>query len=147
MGAGATLLETIAERREGLRTSEKAVADLILRDPVQAMNFNMAGLADAAGVSEPTVMRFCTAVGFDGFRSFKLKLAQTVAIGLPVTLSAIERSDSAADLAEKVFSHTISSLDRARRTLDSGEVAKAIDVMSSASRLLFVGAGASGMVA
>ena len=142
-----TVLETIAARRDELRTSEKAVADLILADPVRAMDFNMAGLADAAGVSEPTVMRFCSAIGFDGFRSFKITLAQTIALGLPVTLSAIHQDDSTDDLTEKIFSHTISSLDRARRNLDPASIRAAVDLLAGASDILFVGAGASGIVA
>jgi len=142
-----TTLETIAARRGELRTSEKAVADLILEDPVRAMNFNMAGLADAAGVSEPTVMRFCSAIGFDGFRSFKIALAQNVALGLPVTLSAIRHDDSTDDLTEKIFSHTISSLDRARRNLESGSITRAVLMLADAREIVFVGAGASGIVA
>lgn len=142
-----TVLETIAERRDELRASEKAVADLILRDPVRAIEFNMAGLADAAGVSEPTVMRFCSAIGFDGFRSFKITLAQTIALGLPVTLSAISENDSTDDVISKVFSHTISSLDRARRNLDSASISAAVDILLDASDIIFVGAGASGIVA
>ena len=142
-----TVLETIASRRDGLRASEKAVADLILRDPVRAIDFNMAGLADAAGVSEPTVMRFCSAIGFDGFRSFKITLAQTIALGLPVTLSAIHEDDSTEDVIAKVFSHTISSLDRARRNLDSASIAAAVDILMGATEIVFVGAGASGVVA
>lgn len=142
-----TVLETIAARRDELRASEKAVADLILRDPVRAIDFNMAGLADAAGVSEPTVMRFCSAIGFDGFRSFKITLAQTIALGLPVTLSAINETDSTDDVIAKVFSHTISSLDRARRNLDSDSITAAVDMLMGASEILFVGAGASGIVA
>jgi RpiR family carbohydrate utilization transcriptional regulator len=147
MTGDTTVLEVIAARRDSLRASEKAVADLILQDPVGAMDFNMAGLADAAGVSEPTVMRFCSAIGFDGFRSFKIKLAQTIALGLPVTMSAIQEGDSTDDLTEKVFSHTISSLDRARRNLDPAAIERAVDLLSGAGEILFVGVGASGIVA
>ena len=142
-----TVLETIAARRDELRASERAVADLILRDPVRAIDFNMAGLADAAGVSEPTVMRFCSAIGFDGFRSFKITLAQTIALGLPVTLSAINENDSIDDVISKVFSHTISSLDRARRNLSTDSISSAVDILLDASEIIFVGAGASGIVA
>lgn len=145
--AGMTLLETIAERREAMRASEQKVADLVLGDAAQVLSYNMAGLAEAAGVSEPTVMRFCSAIGFDGFRSFKLQLAQAIALGLPMTLSAIDADDSLQDLTEKVFSRTISSLDRARRHLDDRVVAEAIDIVARASELIFVGAGASGIVA
>jgi RpiR family carbohydrate utilization transcriptional regulator len=145
--SNATLLEVIGARHEDLRNSEKAVADLVLADPVRAMEFNLAGLADAAGVSEPTVMRFCSAIGFDGFRSFKINLAQTLALGLPVTHSAIQPSDTSQGVTEKVFSHTISSLDRARRTLDPLAVDRAVDLLTAATEIIFVGAGASGIVA
>lgn len=141
------LFETLAARLDQLRASERKVADVVLADPVEAVDFNMAGLADAAGVSEPTVMRFCSALGFDGFRSFKIALAQSVALGLPVTYSAISRDDPTSDLAEKVFNHTISSLDRARRHVDAARLDTAIELMAGADELIFVGFGASGIVA
>lgn len=141
------LLETIADRRDFLRASEQKVADLVLNDATQVMSYNMAGLAEAAGVSEPTVMRFCSAIGFDGFRSFKIELAQTIALGLPMTLSAIGADDSLQDLTGKVFSRTISSLDRAHRHLDDRIIGDAIDLMLDAGEVIFVGAGASGIVA
>jgi RpiR family carbohydrate utilization transcriptional regulator len=46
-----------------------------------------------------------------------------------------------------VFSHTISSLDRARRNLDAAEVERAIELIAGAGEVIFVGAGASGIVA
>ncbi|MBF0815952.1 SIS domain-containing protein [Microbacterium paludicola] len=141
------LFETLTATMPDLRASERKVADVVLADPAEAVEFNMAGLADAAGVSEPTVMRFCAALGFDGFRSFKLALAQSVAVGLPLTYSAISRSDSLDALAEKVFNHTISSLDRARRHLDTKRIGLAVDLLVKADDLIFVGFGASGIVA
>jgi DNA-binding MurR/RpiR family transcriptional regulator len=142
-----TLLATIAARLPALRKSEEKVAALVLHDPVAALDYNMAGLADAAEVSEPTVMRFCSAIGFDGFRSFKLALAQTLALGLPITHSGIRPDDSPALLTEKIFDHTISSLDRARRTLDPAAIGGAVDLLAQASDAIFIGFGASGIIA
>lgn len=142
-----TLLETIAARKSTLRASEQKVAEVILAGPAEAVDFNMAGLAEAAGVSEPTVMRFCSAIGFDGFRAFKIALAQAIAIGIPIAYSAIGRSDAPGDIVDKIFSHTISSLDRARRHLDTDAVRTATELIVSASSLLFVGFGASGIIA
>lgn len=142
-----TLLESISSRLGSLRASERKVADVILADPARAIDFNMAGLAEAAGVSEPTVMRFCGAIGFDGFRAFKIALAQAVAIGIPVASSAIGRADDTATVVDKVFTHTISSIDRARRHLDLEAVRAATELIVNASSLLFVGFGASGIIA
>ena len=142
-----TLLERITRQLPHLRRSEQRVAAIVLDNPVGAVQFTMAGLAEAAEVSEPTVMRFCASVGCEGFQDFKIQLAQTLALGLPVTHSSISAEDSSADLAEKIFDHTISSLDRARRTLDSGAVEDAVTALLDATDILFVGFGASGIIA
>lgn len=142
-----TLLERITRQFPNMRRSEAKVATLVLDDPSGVVRYTMAGLAEAANVSEPTVMRFCASIGCEGFQDFKIQLAQTIALGLPVTHSAISVSDSVADLSEKIFDHTISSLDRSRRTLDASRVGLAIDAVLSSSDLLFIGFGASGIIA
>ena len=143
----APLLELLTEGLERMRPSERKVASVVLEDPARALTYSMAALADAAGVSEPTVMRFCTGLGFAGFQSFKLGLAQALAIGIPVTHSAIDPDDSVAAMASKIFDHTLSSLDRTRRALDPARVAEAVDVLVGARNVLFVGLGASGIIA
>ncbi|QJU55740.1 SIS domain-containing protein [Herbiconiux sp. KACC 21604] len=146
-GTTDTLLERITRQLPELRRSEAKVAQLVLGDPNGALQYTMAGLAEAAEVSEPTVMRFCSSIGCEGFQDFKIQLAQTLALGLPVTHSAIAPTDSSADLAEKIFDHTISSLDRARRNLDPAAIEKATATLLDASDILFVGFGASGIIA
>ncbi|GAA1278395.1 SIS domain-containing protein [Pseudonocardia aurantiaca] len=141
------VLERITAGLERMRPSERKVAAAVLADPAAAVQLGMAGLAEAAGVSEPTVMRFCTGLGFDGFQSFKLGLAQALAIGIPVTHSAIEPDDPVEAMAGKIFDHTLSSLDRTRRSLDTAAVARAVELLVRARSVLFVGLGASGIIA
>lgn len=57
-----------------LRPSEQAVADCLLNDPEQAESSTLESLAEQAGVSQPTVMRFVKAMGFSGFKEFKHKI-------------------------------------------------------------------------
>jgi RpiR family transcriptional regulator, carbohydrate utilization regulator len=143
----APLLELLTGGLERMRPSERKVASVVLEDPARALTYSMAALADAAGVSEPTVMRFCTGLGFGGFQSFKLGLAQALAIGIPVTHSAIAPDDSVEAMTSKIFDHTLSSLDRTRRALDPARVAEAVEVLVGARNVLFVGLGASGIIA
>jgi len=142
-----TLLERITRTLPQMRHSEAKVATLVLDDPSGVLRYTMAELAEAADVSEPTVMRFCASIGCEGFQNFKIQLAQTIALGLPVTHSAISATDDVAALSEKIFDHTISSLDRSRRTLDASQVERAIEVVLQSSDLLFIGFGASGIIA
>jgi RpiR family carbohydrate utilization transcriptional regulator len=141
------LMERLTRGLEQLRPSERKVAELVLQDPARAMQLSMAAVAGAAGVSEPTVMRFCTGLGFDGFQSFKYALAEALAIGIPVTHSAIQLDDPVQAVAAKIFDHTLSSLDRTRRSLDADAVAAAVDLLLQARDVLFVGLGASGIIA
>src|SRR5437870_8894782 len=141
------IVERISDLLPSLRRSERKVADAVLSNPSKVMRSTMAQLAALAAVSEPTVMRFCNAVGTDGYQTFRLELAQALALGLPPTHSAISVTDSPEMLISKVFDHTITSLDRARRGLDPAQVERAIDAIVDASSLFFIGYGASGIVA
>ncbi|MCW2581704.1 MAG: RpiR family transcriptional regulator, partial [Klenkia sp.] len=144
---GIPLLEHIGTALPSLRPSERQVANLVSEDAAFVVSSTMAAVAEAAGVSEPTVMRFCTSLGFDGFQQFKLALAQSLALGLPSTLSAISAEDSVSELATKVFDHTISSLDRTRRYLDPVPLGAAIDAILGATSMTVAGLGASGVIA
>ncbi|RWZ49814.1 MurR/RpiR family transcriptional regulator [Labedella phragmitis] len=144
---GMPLLEHLAAELPSLRRSEKKVAELVASDPGFIVQGTMASVAEAAGVSEPTVMRFCTALGYDGFNQFRLALAQSVALGLPATLSTVSANDSIAVMASKVFDHSISSLDRARRYLDAAQIERAVDAILGARSLILTGLGASGIIA
>lgn len=145
--ATGTVLEALSGTAGSMRPSEQKVAAAVLADPRRAVDLGMAELAAVAGVSEPTVMRFATGLGYAGFQAFKLALAQALAIGLPVTHSAITPEDDVAAMAGKIFDHTITSLDRARRSLDTAAVERAVDALTHARDVLFVGLGASGIVA
>lgn len=142
-----SLMNRLAEARSGLRPSEQRVADAVLEDPHGLVGLSMAAVAKSCGVSEPTVMRFCMGLGYSGFRSFMVALAQSLAIGLPVSHSAVSIDDSVGDMAMKIFGHTLSSLDHARSAVDVAKVEAAVDLIVDASDALFVGLGSSGLVA
>ena len=141
------LLQRLALKVDFLRQSERKVAELVRNDPELVLHSTVAAVADAAGVSEPTVMRFCTTLGFDGFQSFKIHLAQALALGIPASHSAINDDDSVRELVTKIFDHSITSLDRARRHLGQEAVKSAVTAMLGATEIVFIGFGASGIIA
>ncbi len=145
--AARNVLEMILARLPELRKSDRRVAEHVLSDPQAALVATIAETARRAGVSEPTVMRFCAALGFEGFQDFKLKLAHSVALGVPATQSVLDATDTPQALTDKVFDYTMTSLDWARSQLDHQAVARAIDILVSARRIEFFGFGASWIVA
>ena len=75
------IIGVIKDRYPGLRPAEQSVASAILNDVKGAVRASNATLAERAGVSQPTVTRFCRSIGCEGVRDFKLKLAQSLAVG------------------------------------------------------------------
>jgi DNA-binding MurR/RpiR family transcriptional regulator len=80
------MLEKIQFQLEHLSKSERKVAEVILASPAQAIHSSIAALAQEAGVSEPTVNRFCRSLETRGFPDFKLHLAQSLANGTPMLI-------------------------------------------------------------
>ena len=105
-------------------------------------------LAAAAAVSEPTVVRFCRAIGCNGFQAFKLELAQTQSPS-STKLDAFELSelDSARDYTHKVFESTMDTLQQVRDSIDPDAIEVAVDALCNAGRVEFYGFGASSSVA
>lgn len=143
----ASLFQVIAQRFDSLRRSEQKVARVVLADPPRAMGLSLAELAGRADVSTPTVMRLSTALGFRGYQEFRMALAQSVALGIPVTQSAIARDDDLQTIVRKIFDFAITSLDHARRLIDNDKVVAAVDLLAAADQIVFVGTGASSVVA
>lgn len=141
------VLELIRDRRPELRRSERKVADLVLADPGRVLHATLAEVARSSGVSQPTVVRFCGAVGCSGFQDFRLRLAHSLALGTPATRSALLATDPPEAVVEKIFDYTIASLDWARQHLDRAALREAVAILEAATAIEFFGLGASAVVA
>lgn len=130
-----------------MRKSERKVADFVLRHPADIIHMRIVDLAKGADVSEPTVVRFCRAIGCDGFQDFKLNLAQQLASSPSFGQIAVTDQDSIADFSHKVFDSTIDTLLQVRDDLDPVILDAAVSAICNANRVEFYGFGASGAVA
>ncbi|MBK0418375.1 MurR/RpiR family transcriptional regulator [Leucobacter sp. CSA1] len=142
-----SLLQYISDRSASLSRSERRVADYVVEHREEVVQSTLAALASAIGVSEPTVIRFCSTLGFSGFQDFRLQMTRFLALGVPATHSAIEESDSSQTIVSKIFDHTISSFDHTRRSFEADQAVAAVDLIEAAQRLHFFGFGASSIIA
>ena len=141
------IIRKITQSLDKLRKSERKVAEYILADPPKVINMRIIDLANGAEVSEPTVIRFCRALEFEGFQAFKLELAQHIGSSGSFRQFQVNPDDSIADVNKKVFDSTIGSLINVRDEIDANALENAIDALSTAKRVEFYGFGASGSVA
>ncbi len=126
--------DIIAQIKDGydrMRPAEQAVADAVLSDVQMAVNASNAVIAIRAGVSQPTVTRFCRAIGCDGVRDFKLQLARSLVVG-QVYLAANDARWQA--VAGTVPHYWGSILDEAHRALREVERQVSPDLVTQAAQ-------------
>ncbi|WP_323846172.1 transcriptional regulator HexR [Microbulbifer magnicolonia] len=143
----AEVTQKISEQLPSMRKSERKVAEYILANPDEIIHMRIVDLATEAQVSEPTVVRFCRAVGCSGFQEFKLNLAQQLASSPSFGQIAVTETDTIAEYKRKVFDSTVDTLLNVRDKLDNRALEAAVTAIAAAKRVEFFGFGASGAVA
>jgi len=147
MNTDSNLLTQISAALPTLNKSETKVADAILRNPEAATRSSIAVLATDAGVSEPSVNRFCKRFGANGFPDFKLRLARSLVAGVKYMSRAVELDDGVDVYPKKLFDNTIAALLLAKEHLPTAALDRAVDYLAQARRIYFFGLGTSAAVA
>ncbi len=122
--------------------AEQRLASLVLDDAAAASVAPIHELANRAGVSEPTVTRFCRALGSEGLRDFKLRLAEINAIGgFAMFPEPVMRSPSDERIVASVRAGAIGAIERAAASLDMAVVARAAHAIVGARQVVTFGSG------
>lgn len=141
--------DVIAAIKDGfdvLRPAERRVAEAVLADVRGAVAETNAELARRAGVSEPSVTRFCRAVGCDGVRDFKLKLAQSLVVGelyLDATDPPMPDGKDVPPFWGPVLHEARRALREVERQLAPADVLAAAEAVAGARRVAAFGLGGS----
>jgi RpiR family carbohydrate utilization transcriptional regulator len=141
------LLRHIKNTLPDLRKSEKIVGEFILADPKSIITMKTAEASSAMGISEPTLIRFCKALGFTGYQELKINLSQQLAADDYFVMYEIDQNDTIHELCEKVFDTTISEILNVRSQIDQNVLSDAIEILANAGRVEFYAFGGSAPVA
>jgi len=139
-------LARISSVYPSLNDAERKVADLIQGSPDMAKGLSITRLSELSGVSQTTVVRFCRAIGFEGYSDFKLALVEDMGANLralPLDHGDVEEDDSTGTLVQKVLSMDMQAIANTMSTLDTAELDRAIDALTKAKVVALVGVGAS----
>ncbi len=140
------ILDRIANETE-LTKSERKLASIILKNPASVINENIAQLAKRAGVSEPSVFRFCKRFGAEGFPAFKLVLSSLVSSQNLKKIESVKQGDTVGDIASKVIDGAKVSVSATERNVDESMLARVIDVVSQSHRIVVLSQGLSSFIA
>lgn len=131
---------------QDLTKSEQRIADYIIDNGEKIMEQTIPELARNTGSAEITVSRFCKKLGFSGFQALKIALMAELSTAENTSLREIGEDDTEEEIAGKVFQNIMDGLQDTLKILDYEQVAKAVDALCSARRVLVYGYGNSATV-
>ncbi|MDP1732047.1 MAG: MurR/RpiR family transcriptional regulator [Devosia sp.] len=124
-----------------LTTAERRVAEAVRADFEAATRLTIAELAAKAGVSQPTVTRFCRSVGCASFNEFKIGLATTMTVAAAYLRSDRVFSDDVGQLAQTIMMRAATTVRETLDQLDTKAVGAAIEAFAAARRIDIYGQG------
>jgi len=140
-------MKFITDGYPNFRKSEVKVADYVLEHADVVIHFSVSELADQALVSEPTVIRFCRALGCKGYQDFKIRLAQSIVPAVRSIHETVNEGEEVPELIRKVFDANSAAIAQTLHTLDFASVRQAILDLAEAETIIFFGMGGSAIVA
>src|SRR6186713_1981537 len=130
------------ESSTSLSQAQRQVAAAMLDDPEFALRANVDALAERAGVSPPTITRFCRALGYSGLREFKLRLAHTLAVGKSTLHRAVKSGDDMQAVTHKVLQDAVSALSNLERAATRIARARRVDCYGVGNVSMFMASDA-----
>jgi len=147
------ILPRLEGMMDSMTRSEVRIARQILAAPDDFVRSSVRSVAADLGVSEPTILRFCRAIGCEGFKDLKFRLIQELALSQANTDRA-ERATKAAGTTgrgavgkdpddDHVFDTIIEALTRTRATLVYRDISSSAQAIAKAGRVVVYGIGGS----
>ena len=145
--SGNTILKKLQNGEFKLRKSEQKVANWIVDNVDHITTLSITIIAQKTGVSQPTIVRFCRALGCKGYQDFKIRFAEGLAIGKVNQSIDIQLEDNAATVKDKVAQFARAALADIDREIDTQALEHATEIIIDAKKILICGFGASNCAA
>ena len=135
------LLKKIDERYAKLSKGQKKLADYIREDYDKAAFLTAAKMGEVVGVSESTVVRFATTLGYKGYPEFQKALEELVR----TKLNSIQRMKvtygriSHGEILDSVLQSDIEKIKLTMASIDHNTFEQAVDTILNARKIYVVG--------
>ncbi len=131
-----------------LTKSEKRVADFIIANKHNAQYMSITELAEACGVADSTITRFCSKIQCNGFNGFKIELVSSSANRHILSdQNELYAKDDIRNFFEEVKNMHIETINESLSLVEPDEITKSVELLSNAGTVLCVGQGASMIMA
>ena len=134
-------LERIRYLYDKQSKASQKIADYILANYQKVIYMTVLQLADACGVSEASIVRFCKNIAYSGFNEMKINLAAESDQGGQVIMGDVAPTDDEQMILEKVFAHEVLALQTTLRAVNREDFARAVNRIAFANRIEFFACG------
>ncbi len=136
------LISNLRQLNGTFAAREQKVADFVSAHLEEISGMTIAELAGAVGVSTPTVVRFCRSMGCDGFREFKLRLAQNLAVSLQyLAPSHRDVAEGGAGAVDQVLGALYATVNVMRQQIVPERMDAAVQALTEAGQIVVAGVG------
>lgn len=135
------VLRRIEESYKSFSKRQKLIADFILKNYDKAAFLTASKLGNAVGVSESTVVRFATELGYKGYPGFQKALEELVR----TKLNSIQRMEvtygriAQSEILESVLHSDIDKIKMTLAGIDQNAFEMAVDTILNAKKIYIVG--------
>lgn len=143
------VLHMIRTGMDGFSKGQKRIANYILSDYDKASTMTACRLGQIAQVSESTVVRFASQLGYDGYPAMQ-KALQELVRGKLTSLQRIEASGDQinnGDIAGSVMQQDMDTLRSTIDSVDRGEFDRVVQKLVKARRIYILGVRSSAFLA
>ncbi|MBQ1242623.1 MAG: MurR/RpiR family transcriptional regulator [Oscillospiraceae bacterium] len=143
------ILHTIEKNMSSFSKGQKLIARFILEEYDKAAFMTASKLGKTVQVSESTVVRFATQLGYDGYPSMQRALQEMIR-GKLTSIQRIQASDGTlmgANLVTNVMQRDIEKMRMAIDQTENAEFERVVDTLLGAKRIYLVGFRSSSFLA
>ncbi len=141
------LLQHLRQNLPAFSPAERQIGAYVLEHPREVLRLPTDQLAREIGVSQGTLSNFSQALGYNGFKAFRLDLAAEVNTSFHLDQSTIARGDTLQTIASKAISSNVDALLTTLRTLEMSDMEKTIEALQQARHIDLYANGISSSVA
>ena len=135
------IIKNIEEKISDFSKSQKIIANYILSEGEKAAYMTAGKLSEKTGVSESTVVRFASEMGYNGYPAFQralqehMKAQLTTAQRMELTYEMM----GSRDIFDSTLKADISYIEKTLESIDKTQFEKAVKAISEADKIYVTG--------
>lgn len=142
-----SVLQTIRQQMDGFSKGQKRIAEYILSDYDKAAFMTAAKLGKTAQVSESTVVRFASELGYSGYPAMQ-KALQELIRGRLTSVQRIRASEmEEGDLLSRAMHRDVETINATIESIDRTAFANVVEKLLAAEHVYIVGVRSSAFLA